>query len=1273
MKMLPGLHRFVLACLLLQCAAVHAQFRQTGNVVEFEKITEVIKQWTPQTQLYVKQPIGVGAKQLSDLQDWLEKNGPHWTVVLMHDADNQVYQAANGDVFQGMDAVETALGKGLTNQTDFGKLSNPETQERDGAIFVLFLNERKFSYFSSAAQDRRGLGRSNWIGDLDQPAFRAMRGGGRIVDAVEDTVTNINNRLAQAIQIERVNAQRQVQERERDLNSLHATIKHAREQIDEAKVIAADFRSLNPNAKGPLTSPPLEDWRQAVEAIESSITVETIHANAQQLTKTTDAISQYMNNVSSAVNCAENSQLLEASIRRLSGSENPEVRSEVEKARSALAAANTAAKDGSTEVTALMSQANESITTADRIDTRDQRNLEQAQAIRKQVVRVLYILASLLTTLIVGLLGFFNWKRRPDMKKAQSQLSDRESAMSQNADEVDKLFTRNDELLGSSERLQQRGYVGKTKVVSEQALSYVNELFIISKEVRRVLSEARELVYPQGLWGRVVNMFSRGRYQRAMNQLTGSPLKFSTTSGLPRILRDSLPEGTNQNAEYVTLNFEEVLKAYNKREDEATQTLDLIDKCLTNVHESLSNSQTDLNGLNEQEKLLQKASEEDGYFALPSIFRDLIPTIESGIQQADKLSAFDAVEAMQVVLPEVDRKIKESRNCITHFLSAREKLFPILRETTDSLKSMGFRSSWIDDTLRSITSKADGLMKECASQSVASGVAETAQKLASLSDNAQEAVVLAKRLDQELTPASEAMQERIVAARQDMAKRLNLPQSAILNEINQQPGVHSSTAIKHLDAARSLLSLGQIEAVKTSIAAFSQEESHADAILIASKNAVENFGKQQQTASSELSRLRNRIPEVEKSVAPIARTFESSTLQTQNIDGKPVTARQLIQFAESPIDPVEKSLQLAQAEHKQGRVLHAAELQFNASSTIATAHQQLDQVEELIARVISQARDNLAEANRCADQLEKLQETARDPLVTSLTVAAINDAATTISKLRHDVSVSPSPNPFEMAGAISSVQHSLAELQARCAADRQAQAEAARAVAGARRQHQTALQLVRQAQTDNIPDSRVTVDSVNRISALGQAVGKLEFRLKEPHGNWKEVDDSAAHLQADISRSSDTLSRELKSASHALSLFQQASQVVFQAEQWSGRYGIRVLGSPGVRDLERARASLHSGDYRSVESICQLALAAAMMAIQQAEREVERQRMAEQRAAEEARRRQEATRRRPSSDEGIFGGGFGGFGGGSFGGGSSSGGSSGSRSSNDSGFSRSGW
>jgi hypothetical protein len=146
------------------CCLVASSARGQQREVRIDQIGDVITKWQPQQHLYVKGDLGIGKQQLASLESWLDENGPHWTIVLMRSARNEFYQAIDGRQFRGMDAVEYALGHGLANRTAFGELENPETGETDGAVFVLFLEERKFSYYGSDAQDRRGVGESEQIG-----------------------------------------------------------------------------------------------------------------------------------------------------------------------------------------------------------------------------------------------------------------------------------------------------------------------------------------------------------------------------------------------------------------------------------------------------------------------------------------------------------------------------------------------------------------------------------------------------------------------------------------------------------------------------------------------------------------------------------------------------------------------------------------------------------------------------------------------------------------------------------------------------------------------------------------------------------------------------------------------------------------------------------------------------------------------------------------------------------------------------------------------------
>ena len=79
------------------------------------------------------------------------------------------------------------------------------------------------------------------MGELDRLAVRAMRGGGRLLDAVKDTVKSINGRLDRAIQSELEQAQRRERQRAQDLNAARLAIEEAR---SEAELVARTVNEL---------------------------------------------------------------------------------------------------------------------------------------------------------------------------------------------------------------------------------------------------------------------------------------------------------------------------------------------------------------------------------------------------------------------------------------------------------------------------------------------------------------------------------------------------------------------------------------------------------------------------------------------------------------------------------------------------------------------------------------------------------------------------------------------------------------------------------------------------------------------------------------------------------------------------------------------------------------------------------------------------------------------------------------------------------------------
>ncbi|MFN7626249.1 MAG: hypothetical protein ACK5PZ_05415, partial [Pirellula sp.] len=296
--------------------------KRTTGYVSIESVNDVIDQWSEDKHLYVKGDIGVPAARLDELQQWLSNEGPHWTVVLMEEASGEYYVAPDGRSYFGMDAVEFALGKGLTNRTGFGKLENPVTHETDGAMFVLFLKERKFSYFGSEAQDRRGLGRSKWIGELDQPAFRAMRGGGRVVDAVKETVRTINQRLDRIVSSEAESARTQALEKERDLQTAKEGLSHLTELVDQVAEESVTFRAQHPEATGALAKPDLEEWKKRISDIDAPLNLENAKESHQTIKQLGAQIDSYLNAYAASRGYEANRKELESEFGPLANAPN---------------------------------------------------------------------------------------------------------------------------------------------------------------------------------------------------------------------------------------------------------------------------------------------------------------------------------------------------------------------------------------------------------------------------------------------------------------------------------------------------------------------------------------------------------------------------------------------------------------------------------------------------------------------------------------------------------------------------------------------------------------------------------------------------------------------------------------------------------------------------------------------------------------------------------------------------------------------------------------
>ncbi len=93
--------------------------------------------------------------------------------------------------------------------------------------------------------------------------------------------------------------------------------------------------------------------------------------------------------------------------------------------------------------------------------------------------------------------------------------------------------------------------------------------------------------------------------------------------------------------------------------------------------------------------------------------------MQANLKNADELSAFDAVQAVQGPLANAQRQLAEAMQLGRYLLTAREQLFPKLQADIEALKQRGYAAPWVGDQLIHLTRAADELFKKAATQSIA--------------------------------------------------------------------------------------------------------------------------------------------------------------------------------------------------------------------------------------------------------------------------------------------------------------------------------------------------------------------------------------------------------------------------------------------------------------------------------------------------------------------------------------------------------------------------
>ena len=1243
----------------------HAGTARPQRYPNITSAEQTIEFWTPDQHLYVKGDLGIANRQLESLEDWLDDNAPHWTVVLMSDAEDEVYRSLDRRTYRSLDAVEYALGRGLALRTSFSELVDPRTGETDGAVFVLFLRERKFSYYASVAQDSRNLGESHWLGELDQPAFRAMRGGGRILDAVRETITNISSRLTQKIEAEQQQAERIARAKRRAVAHLTADIALVREQIDRVEQSATRLTKKTPTATGELAQPPTTDWRRQLDNITDMLTAGNASQLASRANEISDHVEGFLNAHSTYETFDEAVAPIQKGIDDLLTQEIAAGRGRAEEAMQKIAAARSAMAKGERGVAELIAAAASAVAAGRQAVDEETRRLERAEARRRLIGKTVIATVALILLAIVCLLFWLNRRRLPTKKQAKQRLKSREVEVTQRMEAVYGLFERCREVLGDQKRVEQRGYEGTTLQLTNDAFDDVDDLFVMSSEVERVMAEARELILPQSLVGRVANLFTDSRYERGINRITGEPLTFHRDKGLPLVIeRDSERTG-EEPPEQVTMTFDTVFSAFQQRTTTAQETLNTIERSLGEVDQRLDDLQQQIASAAALNDELTALATDDGFFELPSFFDHLIPSVQADFDQADKIAALDPVQAMQDPIPRALRKLRDAKSVTRAVQQARSDLFPSLNDHAPQLQELGYETDWIQERVRNLDEQANDLLELATSRDIAEEGIALAGSMDALKTRVRVCSEIAHSLEVDAEPSLDELQQSVIETRARIAETLNLPAEKCLAEYGSNPDRHLSSARQLIEAIRAALRRGEDDAAEHATEQLNTETTTALALIDRSLRVLHEFDGNQNDRNTHLERLADKLPDHRQMLDGISDRFAESALLLQSADalheGSSATVGSLLEECDAAIHAARTTIQEAAQSFRSGCLISAEAFLEQARALTVEAESNLAEAAEHCSKVEQVSRENSAEldgAERAADSLRHLVD---DPRTMRPTIEDHNRIVADLQSTKRKLATELPRDPFRDASRIASFADQIDSLEALIGADHDAHEEAARAVRGARQERANAEQLINRAHQDGIPDSAATTATIQEVRSLDIELSAVEQELGGHHNDWQRVDQSAARIQSQLSVKAAELKGELDRASRTAALFESASDAVFEATRWTGGFGTRIPGSPGSNELERARRALNQGDYSAMADLARIAQMAAQQAIQRAQREV-------QRKQREAARRAEAARRKRRNRSINSGGGF------SFPSSRRSSSShSSSRSPSGSGFSRSGW
>jgi len=435
------------------------------------------------------------------------------------------------------------------------------------------LKERKFSYYGSDVHDRRSLGESKWKGSLDREAVRAMRNGGRIIDAVKNTIKLIDGKLARKIAAEELRErkaeaklQRARRERLREIENLKSRIAATGEStIKHVESAARELKSKFPKAnRSMLAIPPVQRWRTELEKQLKTLNDPEVDVQKTKLAVNSvdDQINRFLDAYAAHAAFEEMITPVESRLDEIADDPSGAANQISRDAYRLLDQARDGHAIGELKFAESIHQASELVEQGKYAIRIEQRRI-RLQAERKSLIRkTIAGVASILGAILIGVLWLLNARRRPALRRAHALFDKKAQTVTNELEQVDQILNRSEQVIGTPESFAQKKFSGQTLALGGTTHKEIAGLKSMSSEAQRAIGSAESLLHPASLVAEATNMFSGARYQHCIEQLSGSSLQ---------IPRSDQPD-SEAGPEWVT--FAEFFSELHERKKSATSKID---------------------------------------------------------------------------------------------------------------------------------------------------------------------------------------------------------------------------------------------------------------------------------------------------------------------------------------------------------------------------------------------------------------------------------------------------------------------------------------------------------------------------------------------------------------------------------------------------------------------------------------------------------------------------------------------------------------------------